>query len=90
MPLTVEINYRLLAEHLVRVMFDQGLLIPAPVPDVIIDADHVRALLGKRGRMLSYATLKKMIDNKRLTPLPGEDGRRIYFSQKQVNQLLGK
>lgn len=86
----IDVNHRLLAEQIVEVMAERGFAVLAPVPDTLLDADQVRALLGKNGRMLSYPTLKKMEQAGRLTPLPGDDGRRVYFSKNQVDKLLGK
>lgn len=89
--LTVDINHRLLAEHLIDVLAERGLVIAPPTPDSLIESDQVRRLLGRApGRPLSYPSLKGLIEKGELHPAAGPDGRKLYFSRKEVENLLGK
>ena len=88
-PVQVDLDYRVLAEHICDVMAERQLFMAGKAPDTLLDANQVRALLGRApGRPISYATLRKHVAQGHLTPQPGDDRRVLYFRRDEVERMI--
>jgi len=87
--LTVDIDHHLLSQLIVEQMKAQNLVVVGPPPNILLEAQQVLALLGRGpGRPMSYHTLQKMVAQGMLTPVPGEDKRKLYFQRAEVERLI--
>lgn len=90
-PLAIDIDYRVLAEHICDVLEERNLSVTGRPPNTVIDAYQARILLGRApGRPLSYPSLRKLIQQGHLTTVPGEDRRMMYFMRADVERLMVK
>lgn len=87
--LSLDIDHDLLSRLIVEQMKAQNLVVVGPPPNILLEAQQVLVLLGRApGRPMSYPTLQKMVAQGMLTPVPGEDKRKLYFQRAEVERLI--